>query len=273
MQSIRNYPIVALVVAAVIAALALSACGGMSGGSGGVADVIQRLSPYASKCNGKAVNVVVDVDESGSDRGAENPLTSPRLNEIAQASDAAVACGGSESVVAFSSSLSDSATLASTVYPTSYGTTNARLIHNSKVEAAFLVTAKAALMKPSAAVGASGTDVLSQFDLAAREAEQDPSARLEFVLETDGMSNVGAAHNANPRTFTQTDAEKDARTVTVPQLGSGTTVSMVGIGKTAASGQHQPPTAYVLALTTYYTRACLRTGARCAVTTTYPNGD
>jgi hypothetical protein len=272
MQSSRKLRAVAL-LAAVLAALILTACGGITAGGGGVRGDIQRLGPLVKQCDGKPDVVVDDVDESGSDRRTVDPLTDPRLAEIGDTSNAVAACGGSESVIAFSSSLSDTATLASTTFPTSYGTTNARLIHNSKIETSFLTNVASAMRKPSMSVGRDGTDIMAQLDLAAQEAEANPSARVDFTVETDGMSTIGAVRDANPKTFTIAVAEREARTVKVPHLGSNTTFSMVGVGKTAASGQHQPPTAYVLALTTFYRLVCERTGANCSVTTTYPNGD
>jgi hypothetical protein len=272
MHPTRQFPGRALALVLFVAmAIGISACAGQTGGSGGAAAVMSRLAPLAKQCQGP-VTGVADIDESGSDRRTNNPLIAPRLAEIRALSDEVAACGGDETIMAFSSSMSDSTTLATQSYSASFGTLNARLLHNDKLETSLMDQVQSGLGKSFKQVGSDGTDVLGQFTLVKEVGAQSPGDHLVAVLLTDGIATAGPVRMGNPSRFTLAVAEHDARTTPLPSL-KGAQVSVIGVGKTAAVGQHQPGTQYTDALLAFYQEACTRMGARCNVTSTYGNGD
>jgi hypothetical protein len=255
----------ASVGACMVAALALAGCGlQASGTAGGVAGLLARLHPLEAQCHG-SMSGFFGWDFSGSDRGS-SPLMASRLKQLRAMTDQVAACGGTLQAVAFSSSTTDTSTLAEAAFPTTSSTDTARLIQANRVIGRFMAEATKNVASAMNRVSPAGTDVLGELGLARQSQEQHPGGTLYVTLATDGIATTGPVF-MDRQTFTKPVAEAAAETVTVPDL-PGAQVRMVGVGKTAAPGARQLSTARTEALTAFYRIVCKRTGAAsCLIST------
>jgi hypothetical protein len=254
-----------------LAAVVLAGCGGLEATApGGIASYLPHMRRLEHDCHGP-INGLDDFDFSGSAIGSPELLAS-REQGLKTLAMQVAACGGYVQALGFSKSEADAVPLAEAAFPASTsGTTTARLIAAHKSAEAFVSRARQAIPKAMKAVGPAGTDVLAQLQLAAQVEQQHGGAPLHLTLATDGIATAGPIYMETSH-FTVPVAERAGTEVEVPNL-AGATLQFVGIGRTAAAGRDQLPTARVEALLAFYRIVCKRTeAASCSVVTDYAQG-
>jgi hypothetical protein len=202
-------------------------------------------------------------DESATGRSAK--LTDEREKIIQDLLTAVAACGGSARVQLFSSSATATKIVFDGDLKPEGATKNARLRQVPRLVEAAMKQIEAEWNKAVAGLPAGGTDVLSQLSLAQEYRIQLGRERpLAVVILSDGVQTTGVILNTPE--LTHAVATDLAGRVEVPNFGPSVHVTFAGLGNVAGP---PPPTQFVVALKTFYTSACRRTGARCTVVTDF----
>lgn len=251
------------------ASLTTIGCGGTA--SGGTAGLLASMKPLEALCQGGPVDSYVALD--GSRSGNDPDLVRARVATAYDAAMVSATCTGAVRVTAFSASTSDTVTLVELNFSKGAGTETSRRIRAGRAIKAAYADLDARLGITASKLDTGRTDVIPQLELAAQFRRQvrasRPSlpGRLQVVVATDGIVTAPGPSRMLPGPFTQADATKAAALVDIPKFGATTIVTFIGIGRLAASHK-QPPSQFTAAITTFYARACRRTGAAtCNVST------
>lgn len=252
-------PVVAFAMTAI--ALTVSAC------STGVAGRLQQLRKLEANCHHRAIDMYFALDLGPLDRKGA-PLAE-HLQALGEAADQVAACGGYLDVEGFARSAAATHSLASASFPASFGTDNARLIHNAKIAQSVSPAVKSALPTALAAIAPDGNDVIDQLVLARQFGQQrNDAATLWVEIATSGIATLGPVPMNTPA-FTNATAVGAGQRVPVPDL-EGAVVRVVGVGATAGPAL---PTSVVWHNQMFYRTACRRTRASCLVITNYTPGE
>lgn len=239
-----------------LAAVLLAGCGTAGKGELG------RLQQIEATCPDGPLAVRVSSDVSGTGRGPD--FEQDRVTVIETVAWRAVTCAVSEKVVldisAFSASTAATVTLYHGDIRLDGATKIAKLRKVPGVVDDVMATVTAKLPGAKQALPADGSDPMSQFTVAdefIRQLNQnvapEDAYRLELTELTDGVANSGV--NLNSGELTSEAAADLAENWSVPALPPGSVVTIAGVGKVAGP---PPPSEYIAALKTFWTRLCAR---------------
>lgn len=240
-----------LAALAIASLAALTACGIPTQATG---ELGQDQATLAA-CSGTRLASMVSVDVS--DTGRDQTIADQHLKAIAAVVRRTAICGGHLRVTAFSGTSATTLELYDGELQLAGATDIARLRKvPALVEATMATISKgyqAALTTPPQG---GGTDVTGQYRLPAEYAAQLGSGyRLDYVLLTDGLQNVGAG--AIDHALNADEAKALAQRVSVPSL-KGASVTVAGLGRVAGD---PPSSRMVEGLVRFYDALCVRTEA------------
>jgi len=234
-----------------LAAFVLAAC---SAGSSGHGELGKHQQILASCDPGAPPASLLAFDGTGS--SASDAIAAERMIAVEDVVRRTAVCSGYLRVLVFSASSTATKVLFDGSLKQEGATDNARL---KKVPDAVAQTVNELRTGYSSAIQVlpqGGSDITAQYRLAAEWQQQfGDRYRLDLVMFTDGLQNIGVDLGATVLTKEQATALADQ--VMVPKL-PGASVVVAGLGRVA---EGTPPSALVEGLVAYYDRLCQRTEA------------
>lgn len=243
----------------------LTVMGAVAGcGSAGTGTPLAQMQDLAKTCPAQQLVQYVGDDVSGS--GQQASITATREGVLRDIVTRVAACGGHLHIDAFTGSASASQVVFDSDLRPAGATQIARLRKVSSLVDATMKSIDRELAAATKALSPDGSDITSQFGLAAefyRQISATRKASLSVDLLTDGVQTAGTVLNTQAlTTATAADLASTAAIVTLPHSAA---VKISGLGKTTGTA---PPTAYTDALKTFYLAYCHRTGAASCVAVT-----
>lgn len=247
----------------VLVALFLLGVGLVPACSAQVPDGLGSLQTLAKRCpTGATLVEYVGDDVSGS--GLKSDITVARATALRIIATQVAVCGGHLHVDAFTGSAAASRVAFDGDLKPAGATQIAQLRKVSALVNTTLASIKSGIAASTKALTPAGSDITSQFGMAAQFYNQlTGHIQLHVDLLTDGVQTVGVV--LNTKHLTTATATNLATTTPVTQLPRTAVVKISGLGKTAGS---PPPTSYIDALTAFYQTYCKRTGAASCVAVT-----
>lgn len=254
MQSTRSPRALSAGALPLALALTLSACAASTPGQLG-----QDLAVLETCSTDQKVASLISIDGTGTAKSEATDAINLKIVE-AIARRTAI-CGGNLKVTAFSSGSAATVTIYDGVLELHGATDIARLKQVDEVIAEVMDVIVASYTPAIDSLPDNGTDVIGQYRLASEYGRQLSGSALEFLLLTDGLSNLGLSTEV---VLTNEEATSLADSIVMPDL-TGASVTVAGLGRVAGDPL---PSAMVEGLVAFYDRLCANTSASSCLSVT-----